>query len=77
MSPMHFKAWYNLGRLHMEIGDFERAINDFSHATSIKDDYAKTFDLIGECFSRLGKEEEAELNWTIAEQIRKKNKNDN
>lgn len=77
MSPVHFKAWYNLGRLHMEIGDFERAINDFSHATSIKDDYAKTFDLIGECFSRLGKEEEAELNWTIAEQIRKKNKNDN
>ncbi len=72
MSPMLFKAWYNLGRVHIEMNDFERALNDFSHATSIKDDHAKTYELIGDCYSRLGREEDAELNWRIADQLRKK-----
>lgn len=72
LSPMEFKAWFNLGRLHMEMSDFERAVADFDHATSIKQDHARTYSLLGDCFARLGDEEKAELNWAMAEQIRKK-----
>lgn len=72
LSPKHFKAWYNLGRLHMEMNEFEKAVNDFSHATSIKGDHAKSFELLGDSLSRIGKEDEAQLNWAIAEQLRKK-----
>ena len=76
MSPKTFKAWYNLGRLHMEMNEFEQAINDFSHATSLNSKHAKTYDYLGDCYSRLGDEDNAELNWAIAEQLKKKKTNE-
>ena len=74
ISPQLFKGWYNLGRLHMAMNEFEKAINDLEHATSLKQDHAKAYELLGDAWSRMGKEEEAELNWSIAEQLRKKKK---
>lgn len=74
ISPQLFKGWYNLGRLHMAMNEFEKAINDLEHATSLKQDHAKSYELLGDAWSRMGKEEEAELNWSIAEQLRKKKK---
>lgn len=72
LSPNNFKAWFNLGRLHMETNHFEQAVSDFDHATSLKSDHERTYRLLGDCFARLGDEEKAELNWAIAEKLRKK-----
>lgn len=72
ISPVHFKARFNLGRLYLETGKYEEAINELSHATSIKEDHARSFDLLGDCYARLGDEEKADIHWAIAEQLRKK-----
>lgn len=72
MSPSHFKARFNLGRLYIEKGMYQEAINELSHATSIKNDHARSHDLLGDCFASLGDEEKADIHWAIAEQLRKK-----
>ena len=72
MSPTYFKGWYNLGRLHLAMNEFGMAINDFSHATSLKQEHARSYELLGDALARNGQEEEAQLNWSIAEQLRKK-----
>ena len=72
MSPAYFKGWYNLGRLHLAMNEFGMAINDFSHATSLKQEHARSYELLGDALARNGQEEEAQLNWSIAEQLRKK-----
>ncbi len=72
MSPEHFKARYNLGRLYLEMGMYDEAINELTHATSIKKDHAKSYELLGECFAFKGDEEKADIHWSIAEQLRKK-----
>lgn len=72
ISPEHFKARYNLGRLYLEKGLYQEAINELTHATSIKPHHAKSHDLLGDGFARLGDQEKADLHWAIAEQLRKK-----
>ena len=74
LSPTSFKAWYNLGRLHLEMNHFEEAVAAFDKATSQKKDHARTYQLLGDCFARLGDEEKAELNWAIATQLSNKKK---
>lgn len=72
VSPAHFKARFNLGRLYIELGKYEEAINELHHATTLKPDHARSFDLLGDCYSSLGDEEKADIHWAIAEQLRKK-----
>lgn len=72
ISPRHFKARFNLGRLHIEMAQYKEAINELDHATSIKKDHARSYDLLGDCYASLGDEEKADIHWALAEQIRKK-----
>lgn len=72
ISPQHFKARYNLGRFYLETEKYEEAINELKHATSIKPEHDKSYELLGDCYSRLGDEQNADIHWAIAEELRKK-----
>ena len=49
--------------------------NDFDKATSLKPKNANAHEKFGDALSLCGKEEEAALQWAIAEQLRKNRKN--
>ena len=53
----------------------EEAANDFDKATSLKPKNANAHEKFGDALSLCGKEEEAALQWAIAEQLRKNKKN--
>jgi tetratricopeptide (TPR) repeat protein len=77
MAPGNFKAWYNRGKSRLAQNLPEEAANDFDKATSLKPKNANAHEKFGDALSLCGKEEEAALQWAIAEQLRKKKKNTN
>lgn len=74
LRPMDFKAVYNRGRLHLRIGHIAEAISDLDKATTIRPEHAGAHRLFGDALYRAGKEEEAELQLRIAEELEKRNK---
>lgn len=76
LSPMLFKAIYNRGKNRMALNNIEGALADFDRAVSIKPEHAKVHELFGDALMRTGKEEEAALQWAIAELLREKNAKD-
>lgn len=76
LSPMLFKAIYNRGKNRMALNNIEGARADFDRAVSIKPEHAKAHELFGDALMRTGKEEEAALQWAIAERLREKNAKD-
>lgn len=72
LSPILFKSVYNRGKNRIELNNLEGAASDFDRATSIKPDHIKAHELYGDVLSRLGKTEEAALQWAIAEELRDK-----
>lgn len=76
LSPMLFKAIYNRGKNRMALNNIEGALADFDRAVSIKPEHAKVHELFGDALMRTGKEEEAALQWAIAERLREKNAKD-
>lgn len=72
LSPINFKAWLQKGRALMEMGEYAAAINDLDQASRLRKHKARPHELMGDCYSHLGKEEEAALHWEIAEQLKKK-----
>lgn len=76
LSPMLFKAIYNRGKNRMALNNIEGALADFDRAVSIKPEHAKVHELFGDTLMRTGKEEEAALQWAIAERLREKNAKD-
>lgn len=76
LSPMPFKAIYNRGKNRMALNNIEGALADFDRAVSIKPEHAKAHELFGDALMRTGKEEEAALQWAIAERLREKNAKD-
>ena len=76
LSPMLFKAVYNRGKNRMALDNIEGALADFDRAVSIKPEHAKVHELFGDALMRTGKEEEAALQWAIAERLREKNAKD-
>ena len=76
LSPMLFKAIYNRGKNRMALNNIEGALADFDRAVSIKPEHAKAHELFGDALMRTGKEEEAALQWAIAERLREKNAKD-
>ena len=76
LSPMLFKAIYNRGKNRMALNNIEGALADFDRAVSIKPEHAKAHELFGDALMRTGKEEEAALQWAIAERLHKKNAKD-
>jgi tetratricopeptide (TPR) repeat protein len=72
LSPGHFKALFNRGQVRLQQGHLEEAVADFDRATSLKPENARAHELFGDALMRLGKEQEAGLQWAIAEQLRRK-----
>lgn len=60
----------------MALNNIEGALADFDRAVSIKPEHAKAHELFGDALMRTGKEEEAALQWAIAERLREKNAKD-
>ena len=76
LSPMVFKSVDNRGKNRMALDNIEGALADFDRAVSIKPEHAKVHELFGDALMRTGKEEEAALQWAIAERLREKNAKD-
>ena len=72
LRPAEFKAVYNRGKLRLKLDRTEEAIADLDKATSLKPDHAGAHELFGDALMKVGKEEEAALQWRIAEELRKK-----
>ena len=72
LSPSNFKAFYNRGKNHLHCGRIEQAIADFDKAVSLKPQHAKAHELFGDALARNGKEEEASIQWALAEALREK-----
>ena len=76
LSPALFKAIYNRGKNRLALDNIEGALGDFDRAVSLKPEHPKAHEYFGDALMRVGKEEEAALQWTIAERLReKKSKN--
>ena len=68
----NFKVHYNRGKNHLSCGRLEQAVADFDKAVSLKPEHAKAHELFGDALSRSGREEEAAIQWAIAEALREK-----
>ena len=76
LSPALFKAIYNRGKNRLALDNIEGALGDFDRAVSLKPEHPKAHEYFGDALMRIGKEEEAALQWAIAERLReKKSKN--
>ncbi len=72
LSPALFKAVYNRGKNRLALNYIDGALGDLDRATSLKPDHPKAHELFGDALMRIGKEEEAALQWAIAERLREK-----
>ncbi len=76
LRPAEFKGVYNRGKLRLKTNNVEGALADLDKATTLKPDHAGAHELFGDALLKAGKEDEAALQWRIAEEIRKnKSKN--
>lgn len=75
LSPHSFKAIYQRGKHHLLCGNIAQALADLDKSVSIRPEHAKAHELFGNALSRNGQEEEAAIQWSIAESLRRqKNK---
>ena len=72
ISPMNFKAVYNRGKLRLYINNIEGALSDLDKASSIKPEHAKAHEYFGDALAQAGKDIEAEIQYRIAEELKKK-----
>ena len=54
------------------MNEVEGAAADFDRAISLKPEHAKAHELFGDVLMRQGKEEEASIQWAIAQKLREK-----
>jgi len=72
LSPALFKAVYNRGKNRLALDNIEGALGDFDRAVTLKPEYSKAHEYFGDALMRVGKEDEAALQWAIAERLREK-----
>jgi tetratricopeptide (TPR) repeat protein len=72
--PTHFKALYTRGKILFAMQEYELACADLDRCTSLKTDNISAHQLFGDVLSAMDKEEEAEIQWAIANQLKKKKK---
>ncbi len=70
LSPALFKALYNRGKNRLALDNIDGALGDLDRAISLKPEHPKAHELFGDALMRIGKEEEAALQWAIAERLR-------
>ena len=71
LSPQSFKAVFNRGKVWMHKSLWAEAVNDLTRATSLNAKNPRTYQLLGDAWSRLGDEEKALLYWELAKQLQK------
>ncbi|MDE6180394.1 MAG: tetratricopeptide repeat protein, partial [Phocaeicola sp.] len=76
LSPALFKTVYNRGKNRLALGNVEGALGDFDRATSLKPEHPQAHEYFGNALMKIGKTDEAALQWAIAEQLRKKKSKD-
>lgn len=78
ISPNNFKAIYTRGKVLFVMEKYEEASSDLDRATSLKPDNISAHILWGDILSAKGCEDEAALQWAIAERLKQQryNKND-
>ena len=74
LSSSSFKAVYNRGKIRLALENTEGALGDLDRAISLKPEHPKAHELFGDALMKVGKEEEAALQWAIAERLREKKK---
>ena len=72
LSPASFKALYNRGKIRLALNNLDGALGDLDRAISLKPEHPKAHELFGDALVKIGKEEEAALQWAIAERLREK-----
>jgi tetratricopeptide (TPR) repeat protein len=72
LSPNSFDAAYQRGCLRLELHDAEGAIADLDKATSIDKYHADAHEKFGDALMLAGKEDAANRQWTLAEQMAKR-----
>ncbi len=72
LSPASFKAWYNRGKIRLAQNDTDGALGDLDKAISLKPEHPKAHELFGDALMKIGKTDEAALQWAIAERLREK-----
>lgn len=75
ISPNLFKAVYNRGKIRLALHHIDEAVNDFDRATSLKPEHPKAHEYFGDALMQAGKEEEAALQWAIAQRLREQKEN--
>lgn len=73
LSPALFKAVFQRGKVRMALNNVEGALGDFDRAVSLKPEHPKAHEYFGDALMKMGKEDEAMLQWAIAERLREKN----
>ncbi|MEG1615555.1 MAG: AAA family ATPase [Bacteroidales bacterium] len=76
MSPNHFKAIYNRGKLRVLVDDLDGALTDFTKAVSLKPLNPTVHSRLADLHLKCGHIELAERHRNIAEQIRNKKSRD-
>ncbi len=74
LRPTEFKAVYNRGKLRLKLRNIEGALADTDKATTLKPQHAGAHELFGDALMQAGKEDEAALQWRIAEELKKRKK---
>ncbi|MBM4043947.1 MAG: tetratricopeptide repeat protein [Planctomycetes bacterium] len=59
LSPNHFHAHLNLGRLHLDAGRLEEAVRELELAAKLRPDMAEAAFCLGQAYERLGRRSEA------------------
>ncbi|MFT5056973.1 MAG: tetratricopeptide (TPR) repeat protein, partial [Pseudoalteromonas distincta] len=69
LNANHYLAYYNAGNILADDGNFTSAIDHFEICIRLKDDFAKAYGRIGQCFEMLKKNDLALQNYKNCLQI--------
>lgn len=75
-DPQNHEAWFYIGTIHQNYKDYHTAIEYFTKAIQIKEDYADAFYNRGLCWFYLGDRNRSCADWIAAEDYGRKNLSD-
>lgn len=73
LVPLYSKLFIIEEKNRLALDNIEGALGDFDRAVSLKPEHPKAHEYFGDVLMKVGKEEEAALQWAIAERLREKN----
>lgn len=72
LSPASFMAVYGRGKNFMQMRKYEEAAADFDKATTLKPQHVTAHKLFGDALEKCGDEENAAIQWALADKIMKR-----